>query len=280
WEESIELSERARALDARNPEIMARYKETLAAVRRYEEAERTLDQSLVLMPSDVGLRIEKIFLVLEGVGDVARARQLFDVSPDAFGPAAQARLSGQISLYERDYEGGIAALEGKPVDPDGTRDTPALLALLSHWAGRAPETRVWADSLKRVTDREIAELEAGVDPFVQRAESYAFRGIAHALSGRPSEALRDGRRALELLPLSRDAVDAPVIHQRVAIAFLLAGDRDGAFRILNRLATVPGPLSSASLRLDPAFDSIRGDPRYAPLLRSLQEAERSGTGTL
>jgi TolB-like protein/class 3 adenylate cyclase/Tfp pilus assembly protein PilF len=279
WKESIELSQRALALDPRNPEIMARFAEILDDVRRFDEAERRLDQSLVLMPSDVGLRIDRIRVVLEGVGDVARARELFDVSPDAFGPAAQAQLSGQISLYERDYEDGIAALEGKPIDPDDTADTRALLALLYHWAGRESATRLWADSLRRSTDRKIAELEAGFDPFMVRSNFFAFRGIAHALSGRPSEALQDGRRALDLMPLSRDAVDAPEVHLRVAVVFLLAGDRDAAFAVLDELAGVPGPLSSASLRLNPVYDSIRGDPRYAALLKKLEAAERSGTGT-
>jgi serine/threonine-protein kinase len=154
-----------------------------------------------------------------------------------------------------------------------------VLALLSHFAGLPAETRIWADSLQRSADRAIAEAEAGVDPFVQRAEHYAYRGIANALAGRPAEAVRDGRRARELLPISRDAVDAPRMQVLAATVFLLAGDRDAAFGVLDELAGVPSPLSSASLRLNPVYDSIREDPRYAALLRKLEAAERSGTGT-
>jgi hypothetical protein len=133
--------------------------------------------------------------------------------------------------------------------------------------------------LQRAADREITELGAGLDPFVQRAEAYAFRGIAHVLSGRPAEALRDGRRAMELLPISQDAVDAPRTHMIVATVFILAGDRDAAFRVLDTLASIPSGLSAASLRLNPVHDSLRDDPRYAALLRKLEAAERSGTGT-
>jgi hypothetical protein len=70
------------------------------------------------------------------------------------------------------------------------------------------------------------------------------------------------------------------MHVPAVYAFILAGDRDAAFRILDALAGVPSPLSSASLRLAPVYDSLRDDPRYPALLEKLEAAERSGTGTL
>ena len=277
WEEALELGERARAIDPRNPSILSDLGETLGLLRRYEEDERTLDQVLALNPRDGNARFGKMLLLLEWRGDIPRAARFLEASADVLGAAGHARFVALVSFYERDYEGGIAALEGHPVD--SPTDAPFLLALLSHWAGREPETRVWADSLQRAADRKIDELESGLDPFVQRAENYALRGIAHALSGRPAEALRDGRRAMDLLPISRDAVDAPAVHLLVATAFLLAGDRDAAFRVLDTLASIPGDLSAANLRLNPVYDSLRDDPRYAVLLGKLEAAERSGTGT-
>ena len=279
WEEALELGERARAIDPRNHEVLSYLGETLGNLRRYEEAERIWDQVLALNPRDGTARYWKTLLLLESRGDIPRARRFLDASADVLGAAGHASLGAQMSLYERDYEGGIAALEGKPVEPDNPTDVPALLALLAHWAGREEDSRVWADSLQRAADRVIAELESGLDPFVQRAEVYAYRGIAHALSGRPDEAVRDGRRAMELLPISRDAVDASRRHILVATAFVLAGDRDAAFRLLDALAAVPSPLSSASLRLNPVYDSLRDDPRYPELLEKLEAAERSGSGT-
>lgn len=279
WEEALELGERARAIDPRNPDVVSYLGETLDNLRRYEEAERTWDEILALNPQDGTARYWKTLLLLEGRGDIPRARRFLEASADVLGPATHASFVALVSIYERDYEAGIAALEGKPVEPDLPTDAPALLGLLSHWAGREQETRHWADSLQRAADREIARLEAGLDPFVQRARAYAERGVAHALAGRPAEAVRDARRSLELLPISRDAVDAPRWHVQIAAAFLLAGDRDAAFRVLDALASVPSPLSAASLRLNPIYDSLRDDPRYPPLFAKLEAAERSGTGT-
>jgi serine/threonine-protein kinase len=280
WEESLELGERARAIDPRNTDVLSYLSETLGNLRRYDEAERTWDEVLALNPRDGTARYWKTLLLVEGQGDLPRASRFLEASADVLGPAGHAVFAAIVALNARDYEGGIEALEGQPVERDDPTTAPLMLALLTRWAGREAESKVWADSLRRAADRKIAALESGADPFVQRAEDYAFRGVAHALSGRPSEAIRDGHRALELLPISRDAVDATRMQRDAANAFILAGDRDAAFRVLDALASIPSPLTSARLRLNPVYDSLRDDPRYAALLRKLEAAERTGTGTL
>jgi tetratricopeptide (TPR) repeat protein len=280
WEEALELAERARRLDPRNPEILARFGETLNNLRRYDEAERMWDSVLALDPRDGSARFWKSIVLLEGKGDLPRARRFIKASGPALGPAAYRMLLARLYLYERNPEAAIRALQGSPVEPDAPSDVPLFLALLSRAAGRDQEARMWADSLQRTADREVAERESGsLDPFVQVARELATRGIAHALSGRRADALRDARRAEELLPISRDAVDGPQTQRFVVIAYVLAGDQDAAFRLLDRLASVPGPLSAGELRTNPLYDTLRDDPRYAPLLAKLEAAERSGTGT-
>jgi TolB-like protein/Tfp pilus assembly protein PilF len=280
WEEALELGERARGLDPRNQEILARFGETLNSLRRYDEAERLWDSVLALDPQDGSARFWKSIVLLEGKGDLPRARRFIEGAGPVLGPAAHGMLLARLYLYERNPEAGIAALQGKPVEPDAPSDVPLFLALLSRAAGRDQEARMWADSLQRTASREVAELESGsLDPFVQIARELANRAIGNALSGRRADALRDARRAEELLPVSRDAVDGPQAQRFVALAYVLAGDEDAAFRVLDRLASVPGPLSAGDLRTNPLYDALRDDPRYPPLLAKLEAAERSGTGT-
>lgn len=279
WKEALEYGLRARAIDPRNTDALLNLGEVLQSLRRYDEAERTWDQILALAPSEGAARFWKVKLLMTGQGDTLRAHRFLEASADALGPAGTASLTAQLAFIERDYEAGIAAVEGQPVEPDNPTDAPYQLALLSRWAGRVDDSRVWADSLAAAAQRKIGELESGSDPFVQRAKFVAFRGVAHALAGRFAEAVRDGRLAEELLPISRDAVDGPITLDTVAALYVLAGDRDAAFRVLNTLASVPSELSTAILRLNPLYDSLRDDPRYPALLRKLEAAERSGTGT-
>ncbi|CAN5869258.1 adenylate/guanylate cyclase domain-containing protein [soil metagenome] len=281
WKEALEYGLRARAIDPRNTDALWNLGEVLQSLRRYDEAERTWDEILALSPTEPAARYYKVLLLMVGQGDTLRARRFLEASADALGPAGTASLTARLAFNERDYGAGIAAIEGKPVEPDDPTDAPYRLAVLSRWAGREGKSRVWADSLAAAAQRKIDELESGSDPFVQRAKFVAFRGVAHALSGRSAEAVRDGRLAEELLPASQDAVDAFVLLDTVTALYILAGDRDAAFRVLDALASIPAgnQLSAAHLRLNPLYDSLRDDPRYPALLSKLEAAERSGTGT-
>ncbi|HJR54025.1 MAG TPA: hypothetical protein VJ982_09945, partial [Gemmatimonadota bacterium] len=117
------------------------------------------------------------------------------------------------------------------------------------------------------------------DPFGFQSQLTAFRGLAHALAGRRSEAITDGRRAVEMLPISKDAIEGEIVLVNLAMIYALVGDRDAAFRTLETLASVPSELGPGRLQLDPTFDSLRDDPRFESLIQKAEAAERNGTGT-
>ena len=280
WGEAIDVGERARDIDPRNADAHRYLGENLTYVRRYDEAAVPFDRAIALDPDFLAPRLGKLWLSAMK-GDTASARDLGPGLAGRLPPELKAVRLGQQAFVRRDYEAGIAALEGQPVDRESPRNAVLQLALLHRWAGNEAGTRVYADSLLAMSERKIAELHSDeVDPFVQRALYVATRGIAHALSGRVAEATRDGRLALDLLPVSRDAVEVENVLFPVATLYVLIGDRDAALRVLDTLASIPSLLSAASLALDPVYDSLRDDPRYAALVRKLEAVERSGTGTL
>ena len=280
WREAIEVGERARGVDPRNPEVQWFLAENLTYVRRYDEAEAPFDRAIALNPDFYGPRYGKNFL-FRLRGDPASARLVAADLAERLPPEARVLLVAQEALLDREYEAGIAVVEGQPIDRDSPGPTVSTLALLHRLAGNEAETRVYADSLLSLSERKITELASdSVDPFVVRALYVAYRGLAHALSGRPEEAARDARLALDLLPVSKDAVDCNNVLEPAARLYALIGDRDAAFRVLDTLASIPSFTSAASVSRDPFYDSLRDDPRYAALLEKLEAAERSGTGTL
>ncbi|HYO46164.1 MAG TPA: adenylate/guanylate cyclase domain-containing protein [Gemmatimonadota bacterium] len=279
WDEAIEAIRRASETDPRNPEVLSVLGENLASVRRFEEAEEVLDQAIALNPDEPGLRLG-MWQVSQLRGDLARARRLIADLGAKYPPEARALAAAEQAWLDRDFEGGVSALEGQSRNRDSPAKPLRLLALLHRQAGNQNASLIYADSLLAESERKIAELTSdSLDPFIQRAVYVAYRGVGHALSGRKADAARDGRIALELLPVSKDAVEAYDVMYLVASLYTLIGDRDAAFRVLDVLASVPAPFSAATLRLDPSYDSLRGDPRYAALLEKLEAAERSGTGT-
>ena len=52
---------------------------------------------------------------------------------------------------------------------------------------------------------------------------------------------------------------------RLATVLAATGDKDGAFKILTDLVNVPFGLTYGDLKLDPMWDPLRDDPRFAQI---------------
>jgi serine/threonine-protein kinase len=93
-------------------------------------------------------------------------------------------------------------------------------------------------------------------------------GFAAAGLGLKDEAIREGRRATELLPISRDAFAGPDIAVYLAQLYVRVGERDQAIASLQQLLAIPAGLyvSPALLRIDPVWDPLRKDPRFLKLI--------------
>ncbi|MBA3544645.1 MAG: tetratricopeptide repeat protein [Chthoniobacterales bacterium] len=91
-------------------------------------------------------------------------------------------------------------------------------------------------------------------------------GVIDAGLGRFDDALRESRKAVELCPVSSDAVEGPGYVTNLANVYAALGDRDRAFEQLASVAKMPNGPSYGALKLDPTWASLRGDPRFAQLL--------------
>ena len=92
------------------------------------------------------------------------------------------------------------------------------------------------------------------------------QGLILAALGRKEEAIAEGKRAVELLPESQDAFDGPRATAALAQIYAWTGESDEALRLLDHLLAVPNGLTIATLKLDPAWDPLRKDPRFQALI--------------
>jgi cytochrome c-type biogenesis protein CcmH/NrfG len=97
-------------------------------------------------------------------------------------------------------------------------------------------------------------------------ENLCVLGMANAALGRKGDALREGRRAVELVPLTKDALSGAELLRNLAITYAWAGEKDIALKQLEEILRIPGPISYGQLRLHPWWDPLRGDPRFEKLL--------------
>jgi hypothetical protein len=95
-------------------------------------------------------------------------------------------------------------------------------------------------------------------------ERYLLSGL-----GDNEAAVREGRRAIELLPVSKDAINGALLIESLALIYAWTGEKDLALEQLAVAAKLPGYLSYGELRLHPYWDSLRGDPRFEKIVASL-----------
>ena len=100
-------------------------------------------------------------------------------------------------------------------------------------------------------------------------EGLCVLGVADAALGHKEDAIRQGRRAVELLPVTKDAITGPLLVQNLALIYAWTGEKDLAFEHLAIAARVPSYLSYGELRLHPVWDPLRGDPRFEKIVASL-----------
>jgi len=94
-------------------------------------------------------------------------------------------------------------------------------------------------------------------------------GLIDAALGRKEEALREGRRAVELLPVEKDALRGSAMIKYLAMIAAWAGDKDLACRQLGIIVRPPSPVTYGQLKLLPFWDPLRGDPRFEKIVASL-----------
>jgi tetratricopeptide (TPR) repeat protein len=110
-------------------------------------------------------------------------------------------------------------------------------------------------------------------------DSSYFADIARldAGLGRKEEAIREARRAVELLPIAKDSLNGPGHVAILALVYAWTGEGDRALEQLEKIATIPGnPLTPTygDLLLNPCWDSLRGDKRFDKIVAAAKAASR------
>src|SRR5215813_1089987 len=106
-------------------------------------------------------------------------------------------------------------------------------------------------------------------PVLMMPVLYVCLVLIDAALGRKEEALRQGRRAVELLPVEKDAINGTSMIVCLARIAAWVGDNDLACELLARASRLPSGVSYGELKLMPFWDPLRGDPRFEKIVASL-----------
>jgi TolB-like protein/class 3 adenylate cyclase/Tfp pilus assembly protein PilF len=269
WDDSLRNLQRAAELDPRNFKVLGDLSVLYDLLRRYDDKEQLFDRAIAINPAQTDYwQLLRAETELEK-GNLPKARQLFDRLPadyDPDGSATAARIS--LFLYEGNTKAAQAVLD--VCKHEGLIDDTGSLLPRSFFAGqiaRAQDDRARAVSAFMTAHDEIGE-KLRNDP--DNGLLHGILCVINAGLGRRNEALSEGKRAVDLRPISRDAVDGPVVLTRLAMAYAWLGDNDAAIEGLGYVAKVPSGPHYGQLKFDPAWASLRGDARFEKIVDELQ----------
>lgn len=265
WEESIGNMKRALALDPRNGQFTLGLSWTYRRLGRYPDARRTVDAFLAWKNDDLGFQLLRTEIALEEKGDLAPMRELLE---HGLRPGADRDLVLTYRLllayFGRDYRAGEKVLaEHGPWDMTHGFNTPREY-LEGVFARALGEPDRAAAAFSRARQRAAAAVGARADD----AKALMVLAKIDAKLGRRDEAIREAERAVEMLPVSLDTYDGPVMLVRLAQVCAEVGEVDRAIEVLQGATALPAGLGYGILQLDGEFDRLRHDARFQKIIAS------------
>jgi TolB-like protein/Tfp pilus assembly protein PilF len=273
WEKSLEEMKQALELDPRNFSVLQQISLTYEALRRYKEMAATLDNVLAIAPKDIPSRVRRAWVDLEGRANSKPLHTTIETIL-AEDPNAAPVLVNQwlfLALRERDPAAAQHALSAMPVDGGGCYDEN--IPFPNGWCeGLAAWFRGDRTAARAAFTTARKELEKIVRDQPDYAAALCALGVIDAVLGNKEEAIKEGQRAIELIPANKNAIEGAMLIQYLAVTYAWAGEKDRAIERLAEAAKLPGShVSYGNLRLNPLWDPLRGDPGFEAIIASLAQ---------
>ena len=266
WTDATRNLERALELDPRNLFILQQLALTYAPQRRYEDELRTWDRLLTIIPDDPLTSISKALVALHWRADTTPYRRVLTTMMSE-NPVVVREIDDPVfALCERNADAAARALANYP--PGGT-SVNGVNFPYAYWQGVFARSQGDLAQAQSAFDVARSEVASTMEKQPNFAAAISLLGIIDAGLGRKDDALREGRRACELLPISQDAVDGASLAVNLAHIYAWTGEKDLAIEQIAAIERVPNPLSYGLLKLHPYWDPLRGDPRFEEILSSL-----------
>ena len=271
WRESIASFERALSLDPRNCMIAFQAANNYLFVRDWPAATAGFNRALAVKPDFVPPRIGLAYLEVFRNGNPAAGRKILEnipVSVETNELLTVARWD--LAMLERDHATAEKILTAAALE----NLSPAGDAPITYYQGRLALARGDLESAQRyfATVRPDAEKRLRDNPDAAR---HAQLGLLYAYMQRKDDAIREGRRAVELEPESQNAFHGAAHAANLALVYSLVGEPDQAITLIERLLSTPGPvecsdfpnnITLADLRLRWEWDPLRSNPRFQKIL--------------
>src|SRR6266568_702270 len=273
WEESTRNFERVVELNPRDVgTLVLGMAWNYSSCRRYAEAKPWLARVLAFEPNNSFAKVLLAYVDFDWKADTQPFRQTID-SIRVTNPAAVPSIAHFwiiCALAERDAAAAKDALIGFGEEPIGFApdnflfNRPFAEGVIARMTKDDEKARS-AFTAARAEQEKIVQAQPNYGP------ALCALGLIDAGLGRKEEALREGRRAVELLPVEKDSMKGMAMVKYLAMIAAWVGDKDLACEQLASIIRRPSSLSYGQLKLLPFWDPLRGDPRFEKLVEEAKQ---------
>jgi TolB-like protein len=267
WAESARSLQRAVKLDPQNVRLLQQIGASYQEFHQFGAMAAALDRALAIDPRDLDTRITRALVDLEWRADTrslqAVVGALLAENPDSASEVADPWL--YASLCQRDPAAlaqALAAIPSTGISTDVNFPRTYCEALAARTLGDEAAARK-AFLAARAEVEKTAREQSDYGPV------YTVLGLIDAGLGRKEEAMREGRRAIELLPITKDSIDGAELVKYLAVIYAWCGEKDLALDQIAATLRIPSTLSYGNLKLHPYWDALRGDPRFEKIVADL-----------
>jgi TolB-like protein/class 3 adenylate cyclase/Tfp pilus assembly protein PilF len=272
-EEAVRSLERAIELDPRNTFTLQQIALSYHHLRRYVEEKSVLDRALAIEPNDVDTKVARAFVEFHWKADSRPLHKTLDSIRSTNPAATQSVADGWLicALAERDAVAAKNAVIAAGTNPPFTDEAvnfsrPFVEGVIARMTKHENKARS-AFTAARTEQEKIIQAQPNYGP------PLCVLGLIDAALGRKEEALREGRRAIELLPVEKDPINGIAMVKYLAMIAAWVGEKDLACEQLAVAIRAPSRLTYGQLKLLPFWDSLRDDPRFEKIVASLAPKE-------
>ncbi|MEY2537339.1 MAG: hypothetical protein QOG67_1079 [Verrucomicrobiota bacterium] len=271
WQDHLHNVNRALQLDPRNIFILHQLAGTYQVLRRYNRLVATLDEALAVTPNDAVARVARGLAELDANATVQPGQK-------AVQEVLAHDLGDGVKIVDRWFNIALCARDAE----DAKRALASMLPEGITWGANVRTPRSFCEGLAA---RVFGDNEAAMDAFatareemktvVQKQPNYAEAVSALAMIdaalGRKEDAIREGRRAVELLPVMKDVMTGSELLRNLALIYAWTGEKELALDQIAAALRGPGHITYGQLRLHPWWDAIRDDPRFNQLVEEAKK---------
>jgi len=271
WNENLDLLKKSQAIDPGNANVGSEIAFTYAFVHDWRQARQMYDRVVALAPDSANFKITRAYIDFYASGKTDTLKAALAEIPAEIDPSGLVtRARWDFAMLERDYAAADDAMASYPLDVFQSDGMPMPK---SFFRGCTALARGDAATAQAQFATALPAFELAIKEAPLTGLRHANLGLIYSFVGRKEDAIREGRRAVELEPETKDAVVAPWMNGFLAMIYVRVGDLDSALPLLERALASPFPVDNTNccityndVRKRWQWDPARNDPRFQKLL--------------